>query len=193
MLKHKSLFSLAMIAALSLTSCASPSSTAAPEGTSKEAGTLGTRICITNATTLPMTAAPSQRVVRKNADHIVGSAGALSDTSPLCFAGWNSYLQNVWSGADDFNPGKWSTIEQDVSISIGIDGNYNVLNFRANNEPIYKPSLNWITNTESPIQWSGDRMPEGETLEGNAAGHQFTVTRVSDSEFYKEFTVRFTK
>lgn len=205
----KSLFSaLAVAGVLTLTSCASSTTTALTESASKqtgplgwaalaqgevsrEAGVLGSRICFTNATSLPMTAAPSQQVNGKNADHIVGATGALSDTAEQCYAGWRSYLLNVWQGSSD--NGAWANLQVDVVLSIGIDGNYNALSFRAINQDYGAPLLNWTENPDIKGGWHGKKLAINGSYEATAAGHTFTVTRLNDSEFYKEYVVRFTK
>lgn len=186
------IFAVGIISAVVLTACTQEAPTSLAEETSKEAGTLGSRICFTNATDLPMTAAPSQQVDTNNADHIVGEAGAISDNSAQCYAGWNSYSLDVWKAEGD-STGFWTMTGQDVALSVGIDGDYNVLNFRANNESFRKPSLYWTANPASPEIWSGNFMSEGESIEGNAAGHKFIVSRLNDSQYYKEFAVRFTQ
>lgn len=190
--KTAACIAIALSAAFTLASCSSTPQPTVSVPSTKEAGMLGSRVCFTNSTSLPMTVSPSQRVVSENVNHIVGAAGAINKSSEQCFAGWNSY-QTVVYMKDDAGQAQWLDISEDVSVSVGIDGHYNVLNFRANNLAFVPPYLYWTNDPNRPTSWGGEELSVGSSYQDTSGGHSFTVTRRDDSEFYKEFTVNFTK
>ena len=180
--------------ALTLTACTAsdgaPAGNATDHAVAKEAGALGSRICFINETDVPMSAAPSGRVVQQYADHNVGVAGSLSTTTELCFAGWNSREVMMKSKGSRGLP-VYTT--GDAIAAVNIDGNYNALGFYALNPSLSSPEVRWSGNPEAETFWTVKYFGSGDSTVAEAAGHTFSVTRRDDSEFYKEFVVRFTR
>lgn len=177
-----------LISVAMLTGCAPTS----PETTSfiKEAGYLGSRICFINATGLPMSAGFSGTVFEENASHIVGTGGMVSGDTERCFAGWNSFLTKELRPRDYEGSGLMDA-KQDVVAAVNIDGRYNVAIFRARNMS-WDASMYWTDNVDKEQAWNGKlEMHLKDSYSGSVKGHDFTVTRRDDSEFYKEFVVRF--
>lgn len=183
---------IAVAATVALSGCASsaagPAASSAP--TEKTASTLGTRICFTNGTNLAISAAPGPGLDSKNAGSAVGSAGAVTDATELCFAGWDSYKADGWSTSDT----SYGQQKYDVATSTNIDGVYNAIEFRGINTWVGLPNIYWTTGTPGQDQpYDGRAMNEGDSIDRSFAGHSFTVTRRGDSDNYKEFLVRFTQ
>lgn len=183
---------VALAATVALTGCTSSSvtSTTSPAPTEKTASTLGTRICFSNGTDLPISAAPGSSLYTKNASSAVGSAGVVTDTTELCFAGWDSYKADGWSTSST----SYGQQVYDVATSTNIDGEYNAIEFRGINTWVGLPNIYWTTGTPGQNQpYDGRAMDVGDSVDRSFAGHSFTVTRRGDSDNYKEFLVRFTQ
>mgnify|MGYP006898275467 CR=1 FL=1 len=159
---------------------------------SKEAGTLGSRICFINETGALMSAAPSGPEVTENAWTFVGTTGPMTADSELCFAGWNS-RQAYEFQARMFGAHHWGYSEVDVLVAVSADGNYNALSFYARNRSISAPSLHWKVDPLAQKDWNFTVPSVNESSTATAAGLNFTVTRRADSQDYKEFVVRFTR
>jgi hypothetical protein len=177
--------------AITLTACTSTSiATEETETSSKEAGARGSRICFTNDSDIAMSAAPSGRIVQKNATHDIGVAGPLSADSELCFAGWNSREEMMKTRESHW---AWDYTIVDSVVAVSIDGNYNALTFYARNPNIDLPLIYWNQSPATIPYWTGSKFGIGNSLNGDVSGHSFTATRREDSEYFKEFLVRFTQ
>lgn len=182
--------SLLLVTGIALTGCTSVAPTATETSAVKEAGTLGTRLCFTNGTDKPISAAPSPQVEAKNASHNVGAAGSITDSSELCFAGWNSYRLDGWGSSTN----TYHSQLYDVATTVNVDGVYDALSFRGVNEWIGLPLVYWTTGEQGSEQpYDGRSMNVGDVENRDFEGNSFTITRREDSEFYKEFLIRFTK
>jgi hypothetical protein len=182
-----------LFSALAITLSGCTSTGTAPEATEtpeKQAGALGSRICFVNESSVPMSVAPSGRIVPENNRHFVGNAGPLSANSELCFAGWNS------RESDDFKSNKLATVptyfRADVVVALSVDGRYNALTFYAQNDSIKPCKISWNENP-GVNHWVGETPSVDNSITTSAIGQNFTVTRRGDSEYYKEFLVRFTR
>ena len=183
---------IALAATVALTGCASSvvGPTASPAPSEKTASTLGTRICFTNETDLPISAAPGPGLDSKNAGSAVGSAGVVTDATELCFAGWDSYKADGWSTSST----SYGQQVYDVATSTNIDGVYTAIEFRGINTWVGLPNIYWTTGTPGKEQpYDGRAMNVGDSVDRSFAGHSFIVTRRGDSDNYKEFLVRFTQ
>lgn len=182
---------LSMLGCSSTTASENPAQTAQGSGTeTREAGVRGTRICFVNETDLVVSIAPADLVYQENADHIIGEKGPIPTGSQVCYAGWNSYQATGWEDP------RWADIPTvDVSATIGIDGNYNAIYFRGDNKKYVQAFLAWTTGKPTERGYPGIIREEDNPLSkaDSVAGHPFTVTMVEESEYFKEFVVRFTK
>lgn len=185
------LLAVTISAAVLLTGCSSTAEVSDPAPTAKEAGVLGTRICFTNSSGLPVSAAAGGRVVASEAGHITGEPGVVDAQAERCFAGRNSY--EVYSTVTSFTEGQiqeWAT--EDVAVSTNVDGEYGILLFTGYNPSVKAPRLRW-RNSADPLTPLGDSLEIGETKNIQEAGHKFAISRRGDSDLYKEFLVNFTK
>lgn len=164
--------------------------TSEPKLLEKEAGVSGSRVCFSNSTSVPMSAAPAGEPIQGRQD--IGPAGAITAQNELCFAGWNSRRYTDWI-SDDLGKGFFQEYTSDVVVALSIDGAYNALTMRANNVAIARPDFTWTEDPLKEQKWSGGAMSDGAVVQGSVAGHSFTVTRRADTDNFKEFLVQFTQ
>lgn len=189
-MKTKTLFpiTLSLLAVLLLSACGGTSQPEASAEGSKEAGTLGSRICFTNGTNMNITATPTGEVIGPN---IVGTTGVVPTYDELCFAGRNS-IRSFEKTSDSVFSGLESTM-RDAVVAVTVDGNTNTLFFSAYNPAYTAPLLKWSNKQASNKYWKGGAMSVGENVSASSGGNSFTVTRRDDSDSYKEFLVQFTQ
>lgn len=191
-MKTKTIISIAvsLLAITSLTACAAPSQPKAAPEVTKEAGTLGSRICFANATNMNITATPTGEVVDSN---VVGTTGVVPTYDELCFAGRNS-IRVVEKTPNPVTGGSSmvSTLV-DIAAAVTIDGNPNTLLFTAFNPALKAPQAKWTNKKQTNSFWSGGAMSVGDNVSASSGGYSFTVTRRGDSDLYKEFLVQFTQ
>lgn len=189
------LIALSLSSALTLSGCSASSAVSESEAqtSSRAAGTLGSRICFLSWAEQLISVRPSADIYQKNADHIVGNAGALNSDRQLCFAGWNSYERDFWVSAGNGRY-KWKKDQVDVLLTLDVDGRYNSLFFAANNANMTLPYAKWTDDMERQELWpSGGGLRVGQERRIDFADQKFRVTRLDDSEYYKEFLVTFLK
>lgn len=191
-MKTKTICSIAisLLMVASLTACAGSRQADPVREVSKEAGTLGSRICFTNGTNMNITATPTGEGIESN---VVGSTGVVPTYDELCFAGRNSMRIAQKEG----NPVKGGTSMVlnlvDIAVAVTIDGNPNTLFFSAFNHAFKAPNVKWINKQESNSFWDVATLSVGENVSTSSGGYAFTVTRRDDSNNYKEFVVKFTQ
>lgn len=189
------LIALSLISPLTLLGCSAPNieSETEVDSSSRAAGTLGSRICFLSWADQLISIRPSADVYQKNADHIVGSANSLTSDQQLCFAGWNSYERKFWVKVGNGNY-RWKEDQVDVLLTLDVDGRYNSLFFAANNSSVGLPYAKWTDDMERQELWpSGGGLRVGQERRIDFADQKFRVTRLDDSEYYKEFLVTFLK
>lgn len=174
------------IAAVVLTGCSTPVVSAQPQATSsevsqKEAGSKGARICVRNDSKKPVSIQPSSQLDPDNGHLAVGQAGDIPFRKDLCVAGWNSF---------HFETTDTSTY--DAVVSVAIDGEYDALVFGAYNW-MFDPVFMWSTSNYDSKNSGGHRFDNLDNDYVDFNGHSFQVSRVADSEYYKEFLVRIIK
>lgn len=189
-MKTKTILSIAgsLLAVASLSACVGASQPELAPEVTKEAGTLGSRICFTNGTSMNITATPTGEVIGSN---MVGTTGVVPTYDELCFAGRNS-IRSFEKTPDSVFSGLQSTM-RDAAVAVTVDGNTNTLFFSAYNPAYTAPLLKWSNKQESNRYWSGGAMSVGENVSASSGGNSFTVTRREDSDLYKEFLVQFTQ
>lgn len=157
----------------------------------KEAGTLGTRVCLINESQVPISIATWQVLNTKNGNTAEGYSGVGAPGVEMCTSGWSAFDVPFYKYSRDMGPDNWVPQSFDVAFSVNIDGEYNALVFRANNAFISSPKLEWTTppttQWDAWVPWTGS---EGSLADIEYKGHSFQVIRRTDSSFHKEFLIR---
>lgn len=154
---------------------------ASAEPSLKEAGSKGARICVRNDSQKPVSIQPSSQLDPDNGHLAVGLAGDIPFRKELCVAGWNSFhFETV------------DTSTYDSVVSVAIDGEYDALVFGAYNW-MFNPVFMWATSNYDSKNSGGHRYDTQASDYVDFNGHSFQVSRVADSEYYKEFLVRIIK
>jgi hypothetical protein len=161
-----------------LAGCSSSGSADSPTTPEREAGILGSRLCILNDTgkTIPMI---RERGPFKNADHHADPAGPLAPGATWCTNGYNSFNAD-W--IQDATADILFTADGSDHVFWGVDNSW-----AAPAEISWGRELYGFLNHFSPegIEWETDlTYPQDALVE-----HRYHIRRLDDSEFFKEWLV----